>query len=101
MEFAGFDWDPGNRVKCQKHGVSIHEIESLFAGTVLVSSDPKHSEKEERLLAFGTTARGRKLLVVFTLRHKGAETLIRPISARYMHEKEAAYYEKEAPKTEK
>jgi hypothetical protein len=89
-----------NGDKCQKHGVSIEEIESLFAGTVLVSPSPKRSVKEERLIAFGTTARGRKLLVVVTLRHKGAESFLRPISARYMHKKEAAYYEKEAPKTE-
>jgi uncharacterized DUF497 family protein len=26
----GFDWDGGNRDKCQKHGVSIAVIESLF-----------------------------------------------------------------------
>jgi uncharacterized protein len=30
MDFAVFDWDSGNRKKCQKHGVSIAEIESLF-----------------------------------------------------------------------
>ena len=30
MEFDGFDWDDGNRDKCQKHGVSIGEIERLF-----------------------------------------------------------------------
>ncbi|MGO9006477.1 MAG: BrnT family toxin [Beijerinckiaceae bacterium] len=101
MEFAGFDWDKGNRDKCRKHGVSIDEIESLFAGVVLVSPDPEHSEKEERLKAFGTTARWRKLLVAFTLRHKGKETFIRPISARYMHQKEADYYEKETSHVEK
>jgi hypothetical protein len=28
---SGFDWDEGNRAKCQKHGVSIPEIEELFA----------------------------------------------------------------------
>jgi uncharacterized DUF497 family protein len=33
MKFDGFDWDSGNRAKCQKHGVSIAEIESLFLGT--------------------------------------------------------------------
>jgi uncharacterized DUF497 family protein len=27
---SGFDWDSGNRDKCQKHGVSIAEIEALF-----------------------------------------------------------------------
>jgi uncharacterized DUF497 family protein len=66
----------------------------------LSGPDPEHSEEEERLKAFGTSAQGRKLLVIFTLRHKEGETFIRPISARYMHRKEIAYYEKEAPKVE-
>ncbi len=101
MEFAGFDWDAGNRNKCRKHGVSLHEVESLFSGTVLVSPDPLHSEDEERLKAFGSTERGRKVLVVFTLRVKDGEIFIRPISARYMHKKEVAVYEKETSEIEK
>lgn len=102
MEFSGFDWDRGNRDKCRKHGVSVHEIESLFAGVVMVSPDPEHSEREQRFKAFGTTARGRKVLVVFTLRQKDGEIFLRPISARYMHQKEVAHYEKETtPQTEK
>lgn len=102
MEFSGFDWDKGNRDKCQKHGVSIHEIESLFFGTVMVGPDPAHSELEERFIGFGTTGQGRKLLVVFTLRQKDGETFLRPISARYMHKKEVAHYEREtAPHAKK
>src|SRR5260370_28929712 len=31
MEIAGFDWDEGNRSKCQKHGVSRAVIESMFS----------------------------------------------------------------------
>jgi hypothetical protein len=27
--FAGFDWDAGNHAKCQKHGVTIPDIETL------------------------------------------------------------------------
>ena len=36
MEFAGFNWDAGNRKKCQKHGVSIAEIESVFSRPVVI-----------------------------------------------------------------
>jgi len=43
MEFAGFDWDRGNRKKCQKHGVSIAEIESLFARVVMIAPDLQHA----------------------------------------------------------
>ena len=37
------------------------------------------------------------VFVVFTLRTHGEETLIRPISARYMHGKQINAYEKENP----
>jgi uncharacterized DUF497 family protein len=30
LQAGGFDWDDGNRSKCEKHGVSIAEIETLF-----------------------------------------------------------------------
>jgi len=35
--------------------------------------------------------------MIFTLRRKNDELLIRPISARYMHKKEIEAYEKENP----
>ena len=57
MEFDGFDWDRGNRGKCQKRGVSIAEIESLFGGTPLVGPDAEHSAVEQRFRALGVTAR--------------------------------------------
>jgi uncharacterized protein len=95
MEFAGFDWDQGNREKCQEHGVSIVEIETMFAGTVLVAPDPLHSVREERFKAVGAAESGRKLLVVFTWRMRDGDRFIRPVSARYMHEKEVKAYEKE------
>ena len=31
MTIDGFDWDDGNIDKCQKHGMSIFEIESLIS----------------------------------------------------------------------
>ena len=43
MEFSGFDWDEANRAKCQKHGVSIAEIEDLFGRVVSVAPDAEHS----------------------------------------------------------
>ena len=47
--------------------------------------------------AIGWTAQGRAVFVVYTERRRGSEALIRPISARYMHAKEIAAYEKENP----
>src|SRR5437764_14029023 len=92
----GFDWDEGNRGKCQAHGVSIAEIESAFERPIAVVPDPAHSRSEQRFKAIGITAGLRHVFVVFTLRRRGSDTLIRPISARYMHRKEMEHYEKTA-----
>lgn len=89
MVFEGFDWDDGNREKCQKHGVSAGEIEALFSNSPSIQPDIRHSHLETRFLAVGNASGGRMIFLAFTLR--GA--LIRPISARYMHAKEIKAYE--------
>jgi hypothetical protein len=90
---ADFDWDGGNREKCRRHGVSIEEIEALLSESPRVAPDQRHSQREERFIAVGRNARGRPIFVAFTVRWKNGERLIRPISARYMHKKEAEGYE--------
>jgi uncharacterized DUF497 family protein len=98
---AGFDWDTGNRGKCEQHGVSVATIEELFRGVLAVQPDPAHSVAEERFKAIGRLSEGRYVFVVFTLRQRGGEQLIRPISARYMHAKEVRHYEEEAARAAK
>src|ERR1017187_2145605 len=98
---AGIEWDGGNRDKCQKHGVSLAAVESLFQRPLAVFPDPAHSEDEERFKAIGRTDEGHSVLIVFTLRTQRGETFIRPISARYMHRREVAYYEEATAKAEK
>jgi hypothetical protein len=95
---AGFDWDRGNRAKCEKHGLSAAIIESLFEQPLAILPDASHSRREERFRAIGRTPSGRGVFLVFTLRHKAGETLIRPISARYMHKREIDAFEKENPR---
>ena len=97
VEVAGFDWDAGNRAKCQKHGVSVAEVEGLFSRALLIIPDEQHSQGEERLRAIGRTARGRSVFLVFTIRESAGKRLIRPVSARYMHRREVKHYEKENP----
>lgn len=97
MTFAGFDWDHGNREKCEKHGVTPAEIEHLFLGGIDIRPDLSHSGREERFNAHGTTLTGRSVFVVFTIRERSGKAYIRPISARYMHRKEIARYEKDNP----
>jgi uncharacterized DUF497 family protein len=96
LQVSGFDWDGGNRAKCQEHGVSIAEIEALFARGPRVAPDTKHSADEDRLIAVGKTSTGRPLFVAFTMRTKEGRRLIRPVTARYMHAREIAAYEKES-----
>ena len=96
LEANGFDWDRGNRAKCEKHGLSVAAIEGLFARPLAILPDAAHSQREKRFRAIGRTDKRRGVFTIFTLRRKGDELLIRPISARYMHKKDEAY-EKENP----
>ncbi|WAP69900.1 BrnT family toxin [Jiella pelagia] len=91
---AGFDWDHGNWPKCGKHGVGKAEIEGLFQAAPMVLKDRYPEEVESRFNAVGRTQAGRHLFVVFTLREKDGNTLIRPLSARRMHRKEIEKYER-------
>ena len=90
---AGFDWDDGNRAKCTKHGVSISEIESVFDGEPAIKADVEHSQAEVRVRAVGRAVTGRYVFLVFTIRARLGQRLVRPVSARYMHRKEIRRYE--------
>jgi uncharacterized DUF497 family protein len=94
--FSGLEWDDGNRRKCQKHGVAISEIEYVLThAETLMMPDPKNTDGEPRFLAIGRTQKQRYTFVVFTPRQTSGATLLRPISARYMHRKEIKKYEQE------
>ncbi len=88
----GFQWDKGNTLKnWLKHGVTQGEAEEVFFNEpLLLFEDAKHSDYEDRVLAFGRTDGGRCLVVAFTVR----QNLIRVISARNMNNKERGAYEK-------
>jgi uncharacterized DUF497 family protein len=92
-----FDWDDGNRYKCQIHGLTLDEIEAFFRQDRLyIAPDLKHTEDEQRLLAAGRSPlNNHPMFVVFTLRGDEDARLIRPISARYMHQREAERYGEE------
>lgn len=63
----------------------------------MILPDTAHATTEERLRAIGRTEGGRYVFLVFTLRERGGQRFIRPISARYMHQTEIDSYEKENP----
>ena len=97
LQANGFDWDKGNRAKCEKHGLSTSVIESLFTRPLAILPDAAHSQRERRFRAIGRTEKSRGVFLVFTLRRKDDEVLIRPISARYMHKKEIKHMKKKIP----
>src|SRR5271170_1678809 len=99
LQANGFDWDRGNRAKCEKHGLSAAVIEGLFARPLAILPDAAHSQRENRFRAIGRTDKARGVFLIFTLRRKGKseDLLIRPISARYMHKREIDAFEKENP----
>lgn len=95
VTFAGFDWDAGNRTKCEAHGVSCDIVEAFMHSAFSLAPDPTRTEK--RFRAIGYAPSRRRLFVVFTLREREGHLLIRPISARYMHQREVKRYEQENP----
>jgi uncharacterized DUF497 family protein len=90
--FSGFDWDDGNEAKCLKHGLTRMEIEWLLSNNPQIAPDIRHSEAENRYIAVGRTAEGRAMFVAFVFRVRNGATFVRPVSARYMHKKEAKRY---------
>ena len=94
MQFGGFDWDSGNLPKCLSYGVSLAEVEALFRGDIYVVRDLVVGG-ERRTLAFGNGA-GRWIFCVFAWRGDR----IRPVSVRFMHDKEVKRYVKEISRLE-
>jgi uncharacterized DUF497 family protein len=79
---AGIDWDQGNRAKCQKHGVSLAEIEEMLNDDPRFAPDVRHSAAEDRFIAVGRTRSGRPVFVAFIFRVKDGRLFVRPVSAR-------------------
>lgn len=61
----------------------------------MVIDDISHSHTEKRFIAVGQTDEERYIFIGFTLREKGDEIVIRPITARYMHQREVERYEQQ------
>jgi len=94
MIIAGFDWDSGNWPKCASHGASREEIEQVLLGAPSVMDDPFPGEPRKR--AIGRTLAGRYVVLVFMIREIDGLTRLRPISARFMHQKEIDHYERQS-----
>ena len=82
------DWDEHNWLKCAKHGVEKADIEYVLLHAKIIIPDLKKDYGEIRYDAIGKNERGRYIFVAFCYR----KDKMRPISARYMHKSEIAYY---------
>ncbi len=68
-------------VRARNTGFRSPRFESVFSRPVVILPDKENPQG-------GSTSKGRKAFVVFTLRNRGKGVLLRPISARYMHKRE-------------
>lgn len=69
MSALRFTWDPDNALaNAKKHGVLFQEAQTVFADdAALLVSDPDHSDREDRFVLLGLSARLRLLVVAHML----------------------------------
>lgn len=87
-----FEWDKRKAVSnIKKHGVPFEEASTVFGDPLsLTIQDPIHSNKEERYVTIGLSAKFRIIVVIHTDRGDN----IRIISARLATKEEKNNYEK-------
>ena len=87
-----FEWDPNkNEKNKKKHGISFEEARTVFFDEYAVLfDDPDHSDEEERFLILGLSQR--ENLCIVSHCYRGADELIRIISARKATKSETAFY---------
>lgn len=94
MNNIQFTWDQKkNKSNEKKHGIAFEEAQSVFFDEHAIEFfDSDHSNKEDRFILLGLSARLRVLIVCHCYRKENA--MIRIISARKATRKEKKYYEK-------
>ena len=87
-----FVWDPTKDEKNKKkHGISFEEAKTVFFDEyAILFDDPDHSEEEDRFLILGLSQR--ENLCIVSHCYRGADELIRIISARKATKTETAFY---------
>ena len=92
MKPLRFEWDERKAAtNLRKHGVSFEEARVAFYDEhALLLADPEHSENEDHFVLLGIGMRLRLLVVCHC--HRGADEVIRIISARKADRDERAQY---------
>jgi uncharacterized protein len=90
----GFDWDLHNAGHVARHGVHPAEVEDAVERPhAIIPAKDVGGEKRWKL--FGTSAAGRYLVVVFTIR----DERLRPVTAHTMNQRERNFYAPEIDRT--
>jgi uncharacterized DUF497 family protein len=87
-----FEWDLDKaRENARKHGVTFEEAATVFGdGEAMIEDDVGHSNREDRFIIVGMSARERVLLTVYTIRR--ADT-VRIVTSRHAVKHERQAYE--------
>ncbi len=87
-----FEWDLNkNEINKQKHGISFEEAQTVFYDEyAILFDDPDNSDDEERFLILGLSQR--ENLCIVSHCYRGADEIIRIISARKATKTETSYY---------
>ena len=87
-----FEWDAHkNETNKKKHGISFEEASTVFYDEyAILFDDPDHSEEEDRFLILGLSQR--ESLCIVSHCYRGADEIIRIISARKATKNEATVY---------
>jgi uncharacterized DUF497 family protein len=91
-----FQWDPKKAtLNEQKHRVSFAEGATVFFDeSIMMTPDPRHSEKERRFIVLGKSDMLQLLFVSFTFRRsiRYEKEIYRIISVRVANKKEKQIY---------
>lgn len=93
-DITGFEWDHGKaRNNARKHGIGFKTAATAFHDPdAVIADDVAHSGTERRAWLIGLSARGRVLVVVYSIRGQA----IRIISARPANRREKAWYHEQS-----
>ena len=92
MDSIKFEWDNNKALaNVEKHGVTFHEASTVFSDeNAILFDDPDHSIEEERFMLLGISNQAKMLIVCHC--YRGADDIIRIISARQATKTEAQQY---------
>ncbi len=90
-----FEWDENkNKINQKKHGIAFDEVKVIFEDDYsILFDDPDHSDDEDRFLIIGMS--DNKGICIVSHCYRGADEIIRIISARKATKTERKIYDEQ------